>query len=489
MTSSAHAHLPDSDSGRAGDTDNGRSGNTGGDSGIGTGADAGAAPSTADERRTHRRLLAAGLLGSSIEWYDFFLYGTAAALVFPDVFYPHSSALTGTLLSFSTFWAGFVARPLGGLLAGHFGDKYGRKPTVVVCLLGMALATFLIGCLPSAGTVGALAPTLLVLLRFVQGIAAGGQWGGIALLLTESSGPKRRGYAGTFGQTSVPVAVILSTLIFTSVSASLSDDALTDWGWRIPFLLSAVMFPVVLYIQRKVEDTPDFRRLQERAARTQEAVVVRAPLAEAVRRNWRTILLACGTLSATNSLFYVSITGLLSYGTKTLDMNRNSLLTATLLSAVVMTALLPYTGKLSDRYGRRTLILVGGLGVVAWAFPYFALVGTASAPMIFIAVTVGFVFQGLTYGPMAAYFGELFAPNVRYSSASLAYQLSAIVVSGSTPVLMTWLIAKTDSTVLVAAFIALMGAVTSVCAWFLPETNTAEVRRDPEALPGAHLYR
>jgi MFS family permease len=287
----------------------------------------------------------------------------------------------------------------------------------------------------------------------------------------------------------VPVAVILSTLIFTSVSASLSDDALTDWGWRIPFLLSAVMFPVVLYIQRKVEDTPDFRRLQERAARTQEAVVVRAPLAEAVRRNWRTILLACGTLSATNSLFYVSITGLLSYGTKTLDMNRNSLLTATLLSAVVMTALLPYTGKLSDRYGRRTLILVGGLGVVAWAFPYFALVGTASAPMIFIAVTVGFVFQGLTYGPMAAYFGELFAPNVRYSSASLAYQLSAIVVSGSTPVLMTWLIAKTDSTVLVAAFIALMGAVTSVCAWFLPETNTAEVRRDPEALPGAHLYR
>ncbi|MFE0365922.1 MFS transporter [Streptomyces griseoaurantiacus] len=481
MTSSAHAHLPDSDSDSDSGPDLDREG--------GAGAVPGAAPPSVDERRAHRKLLAAGLLGSSIEWYDFFLYGTAAALVFPDVFFPHSSALTGTLLSFSTFWAGFVARPLGGLLAGHFGDKYGRKPTVVVCLVGMALATFLIGCLPSAGAVGVLAPVLLVLLRFAQGIAAGGQWGGIALLLTESAGPKRRGFAGTFGQTSVPVAVIISTLIFTSVSASMSEDALIDWGWRIPFLLSAVMFPVVLYIQRRVEDTPDFRRLREKAARKQGEAVVRAPLAEAVRRNWRTILLACGTLSATNSLFYVSITGLLSYGTKTLDMNRNSLLTATLLSAVVMTAFLPYTGKLSDRYGRRTLILIGGLGVVAWAFPYFALVGTASAPMIFIAVAVGFVFQGLTYGPMAAYFGELFAPNVRYSGASLSYQLSAIVVSGSTPVLMTWLIAKTDSTVLVAAFIALMGAITFVCAWFLPETNTAEVRRDPEALPGAHLYR
>jgi MFS family permease len=221
MTSSAHAHLPDSDS----DNGPGLDRADGGDREGGTGAAPGAAPPSADERRAHRKLLAAGLLGSSIEWYDFFLYGTAAALVFPDVFFPHSSALTGTLLSFSTFWAGFVARPLGGLLAGHFGDKYGRKPTVVVCLVGMALATFLIGCLPSAGAVGVLAPILLVLLRFVQGIAAGGQWGGIALLLTESAGPKRRGFAGTFGQTSVPVAVIISTLIFTSVSASLSCSA------------------------------------------------------------------------------------------------------------------------------------------------------------------------------------------------------------------------------------------------------------------------
>lgn len=450
---------------------------------------AGSAPPSAAERRSHRKLLAAGLTGSSIEWYDFFLYGTAAALVFPHVFFPHSSPLMGTLLSFSTFWAGFVARPLGGLIAGHYGDKYGRKPTVVVCLVAMAAATFLIGCLPTASAVGALAPALLVLLRFVQGIAAGGQWGGIALLLTESADAKRRGFAGTFGQTSVPVAVIISNLIFTAVSNLVSSDAFLSWGWRIPFLASAVMFPVVLYIQTKVEDTPDFRKLQEEAARKTDTTVVRAPLAEAVRRNWRAILLACGTLSATNSLFYVSIAGLLSYGTTTLDMDRDTLLTVILLSSALMVGVLPLAGHLSDRFGRRVLILVGGLGVAAWGFPYFALVGTASAPLIFLAVAVGFLFQGLTYGPMAAYFSELFAPNVRYSSASLAYQLSAIVVSGGTPILMTWLIAETGTTTLVAAFITLMGLITFVSAWFLPETNPAEVRRDPEALPGAHLYR
>ncbi|MGV9318458.1 MFS transporter [Streptomyces sp. NPDC003660] len=447
----------------------------------------GSGPAPVSERRTGWKLLAAGLIGSSIEWYDFFLYGTAAALVFPHVFFPHSSAFMGTLLSFSTFWAGFVARPLGGLLAGHFGDKHGRKPTVVACLIGMATATFLIGCLPSAASVGVLAPILLVLLRFVQGAAAGGQWGGIALLLTESAHPKRRGFAGTFGQTSVPVAVIIVNLVFTTTGSVISDDAFLDWGWRIPFLLSAVMFPVVLHIQNKVEDTPDFRALQENAVKP-EASVVRAPLTEAVRRDWRTILLGCGTLSATNSLFYVSITGLLSYGTTTLHMDRDSLLTVTLLSSALMAGILPYAGHLSDRLGRRKLVLVGGLGVAAWAFPYFALVDTASAPLVFVAITVGFLFQGLTYGPMAAYLGELFATDVRYSGASLAYQLSAIVVSGGTPILMTTVIARTGTTTLVAAYIALMGLITFGCAWFLPETNTAEVRRDPDALPGAQLY-
>ncbi|MEU5260914.1 MFS transporter [Amycolatopsis sp. NPDC021455] len=440
---------------------------------------------TAARRRAFRKLLAAGLIGSSIEWYDFFLYGTAAALVFPKVFFPHASALTGTLLAFSTFWAGFVARPIGGVLAGHLGDRYGRKPVVVTCLALMGAATFLIGCLPGAAAVGALAPILLVTLRFVQGIAAGGQWGGIVLLLTESAGPKRRGFAGTFGQTSVPVAVILSNLIFVATSGLMPDAAFLSWGWRIPFLLSVVMFGVVLYIQAKVEDTPEFRELQRAVSRP----VARAPLAEVIRTRWGTILLGCGLLSATNSLFYVSISGLLSYGTGTLKLQRDSLLAMVLAGSVAMLAIIPWSGHLSDKVGRRPLILIGGLGVAVWAFPYFGLVGTASLPLIFVAVTVGFVFQCLTYGPIASFLGELFAPGVRYSGASLAYQLSAIVVSGGTPFLMTALIANTGSTLPVAAYIAAMGLITFASAWFLPETNPAEVRADPHALPGAHLHR
>jgi MFS family permease len=422
-----------------------------------------------------------------MEWYDFFLYGTAAALVFPRVFFPDSSVLAGTLLAFSTFWAGFVARPIGGVLAGHFGDRYGRKPVVVTCLALMGAATFLIGCLPSAAAVGALAPTLLVVLRFVQGLAAGGQWGGIMLLLTESAGPKRRGFAGTFGQTSVPVAVIVSNLIFVAASGLMPEDAFLSWGWRIPFLVSVVMFVVVLYVQTRVEDTPEFHELRRQSSRPQ-STVVRAPLAQVIRNRWGTILLGCGLLSATNSLFYVSISGLLSYGTDSLGLDRDPLLAVVLASSVAMLVTLPWSGHLSDRMGRRPLILVGGMGVAVWAFPYFRLVDTASLPLIFVAVTVGFVFQCLTYGPIASYLGELFEPAVRYSGASLAYQLSAIIVSGGTPFLMTALIAEAGSTVPVAAYIMAMGLITFASAWFLPETNPAEVRADPHAVPGRHLY-
>ncbi|PKW00101.1 sugar transport protein [Amycolatopsis echigonensis] len=438
-------------------------------------------------KRAFRRLMAAGLIGSSIEWYDFFLYGTAAALVFPKVFFPHSSALTGTLLAFSTFWAGFVARPVGGVLAGHLGDKYGRKPVVVACLAVMGASTFLIGCLPSAAAVGALAPTLLVVLRFIQGLATGGQWGGIVLLLTESTGAKRRGFAGTFGQTSVPVAVIISNLIFVVASGLMPNSAFLSWGWRIPFLVSILMFGVVIYIQAKVEDTPEFRELQREAAQ-QRTAVVRAPLAQVVRDKWGTILLGCGLLSATNSLFYVSISGLLSYGTSSLGLPRNPLLAVVLGASVAMVAVIPWSGHISDKVGRRPLILIGGLGVAAWAFPYFGLVGTGSLPLIFVAVVVGFVFQCLTYGPIASFLGELFAPAVRYSGASLAYQLSAIIVSGGTPFLMTALIAGTGSTMPVAGFILLMGLITFASAWFLPETNPASVRQDPNVVPGTQLY-
>jgi MFS family permease len=435
----------------------------------------------------HRKLLAAGLIGSSIEWYDFFLYGTAAALVFPHIFFPSSSALTGTLLSFSTFWAGFIARPLGGVLAGHFGDRYGRKPMVVACLLGMGLATFLIGCLPTAGTIGMLAPVLLVTLRFIQGLACGGQWGGIVLLLTESTSPKRRGFAGTFGQMGVPFGVILGNLTFLGATAVMSEASFMSWGWRVPFFFSALLFPVVLYIQTKVEDSPEFRALQE-ASRSKQPEVARAPLSEAVRKDWRKILLACGMLAATNCLFYISIAGVLSYATEQLHMSHESLLAVSLLSSLVGAGVILWSGAASDRLGRRPLVLAGSALLVLWAFPYFWLVDTRSLLLFFVALAVGSVFQSMTYGPVAAFIGEMFAPKIRFSGASLAYQLAAITVSGATPLVMTALIAQTGSTLLVSAFVALMGLVTFGCTWALRESNPAEVREDPDAVPGELLH-
>ncbi|OEU91810.1 MFS transporter [Streptomyces abyssalis] len=438
--------------------------------------------------KSHRKLLAAGLIGSSIEWYDFFLYGTAAALVFPHVFFPSSSPLTATLLSFSTFWAGFIARPLGGILAGHFGDRYGRKPMVVVCLLGMGLATLLIGCLPSAEQIGVAAPTLLVVLRFVQGLACGGQWGGIVLLLTESTSPKRRGFAGTFGQMGVPFGVILGNVAFLAATAAMSESAFLSWGWRIPFLFSALLFPVVLYIQTKVEDTPEFRALQAEVSEKKPQKVARAPLSEAVRKDWRKILLACGTLAATNCLFYISIAGVLSYATEELHMSHESLLAVSLLTSLVGAGVILWSGALSDRVGRRPMVLIGSAMLILWAFPYFWLVDTRSLWLFFVALAVGSVFQSMTYGPAAAYIGELFAPNIRFSGASLAYQLAAITVSGATPLVMTALIAETGSTTLVSAFVALMGLITFCCAWALRETNPPEVRADPDAVPGELLH-
>ena len=379
-------------------------------------AEAGRGTGAGKGRKAHRKLLAAGLVGSSIEWYDFFLYGTAAALVFPHIFFPHSSPFMATLLSFSTFWAGFVARPIGGLVAGHYGDKYGRKPAVVVSLMGMGVATFLIGCLPTAGAIGVLAPILLVLLRFVQGLACGGQWGGIVLLLTESASPKRRGFSGTFGQMGVSFGVLLGNLIFLGASTSVSNEAFLSWGWRVPFLFSAVLFPVVYFIQTRVEDSSEFKDLEKRVAKG-AAKVAQAPLLVAVKNHWRTILLGCGLLAASNALFYISIAGILTYATSSLGMNRNELLAMSMLSCVFSVPVVAASGWLSDRVGRRPLIMIGAAGIVVWAYPYFALVNTGNLGLFLVAVTVGAIFQSMTYGPVAAYIGELFEPEVRYSGA------------------------------------------------------------------------
>jgi MFS family permease len=420
--------------------------------------------------RTPKKLLGAALIASSIEWYDFFIYATAAALVFGTQFFPNATPLIGVLLSFATFWAGFVARPIGGLVFGHLGDKIGRKPAVVTCLIMMGTATFLIGVLPGAGTIGVAAPILLVTLRFLQGIAVGGQWGGIVLLLTENSASGKRGMAGTFGQMGVPFGVIFGNLALLGVGAMMSQEAFLSWGWRLPFLFSAVLAPVVLYIQLKIEDTPVFQELQER----QEKKVVKAPLMEVLRDHKRSVLLGAGLLFATNTFFYIGISGLLDYGTRELGLPRQQLLGVTLLTSLVGIFVIFFSGSWSDRLGRRPMILIGAGMLALWSFPFFWLIDTASIWLIALAGCIGSVGQSMTYGPLAAYLSELFHPRVRYSGASLAYQLAAILVSGGTPFIMTALLAATGTSAAVSVFLLAMSLCTFAAAFFLRETHTKQ---------------
>jgi MFS family permease len=421
------------------------------------------------ERRTLRRLMAAGLVGSSLEWYDFFIYATAAALVFPKLFFPEASPLVGLLLSFSTFWAGFIARPVGGLVFGHVGDRFGRKPALVTCLAVMAAATFLIGLLPTSATLGVMAPVLLVVLRFLQGIAVGGQWGGVVLLLTETAGPGRRGFAGTFGQAGVPLGVILGNVAFLLVGALVPAESFVTWGWRVPFLASALLFPVVLFIQLTVEDSPVFREIKSRRPDGPPP----APLREVLRTHRRPVLLGAGLMFASNAVFYVSIAGVLDYATRELGLARNSVLVVTLLSSLVSVPVILLAGRWSDRHGRRPLIVAGAVAMIVWAFPYFWLVDTASLGLIFVALAVSGVGSSLVYGPVAAYLAELFEPQVRYSGASLAYQLASILVSGGTPVIMTALLATTGTSLSVSAFLLVMGVVTLASVLGLRETHRA----------------
>ncbi|MFI9507885.1 MFS transporter [Nocardia sp. NPDC052566] len=427
-------------------------------------------PPAGSEQRKLRQLMAAALVGSSIEAYDFLIYGTAAALVFGEVFFPNSSSLMGTLLSFSTFWVGFLARPLGGLIFGHVGDTFGRKPALVACLALIAVATCAIGLLPTAATIGVAAPILLLVLRFLQGLAAGGHWGGVTLLLTETTRPDRKGRAGTFSQLGTPFGLLLGTGAFLLVGGLVRGQDFLAWGWRIPFLASALLIPVVLFIQLRIEDSPEFRRLQKRAADPATARA-KAPILEVVRKHPRRVLLGAGLLCGGNATFYTSVAAVLDYGVRELGLTRNELLMVSLAVSAAAIPVIHIAGSLSDRYGRRPIMLAGAVIMTVWAFPYFWLVDTGSIVSILIAGLVGTSLgAAMVFGPLAAYLTELFEPRIRYSGITLAYQLASIVVSGGTPFLMTALPAATGGTAALSGFLMLMAVCTLGCAWALPET-------------------
>jgi metabolite-proton symporter len=417
------------------------------------------------------------MAGSAIEWYDFFIYLTAAALVFGPLYFPGSSEVAGVLASFSTAAVGFVARPIGGILFGHFGDRLGRKPTLVIALITMGTATTLVGLLPTYATIGVAAPILLFVLRFLQGLAVGGQWGGAVLLATEYAPEDRRGFYGSFAQAGVPVGLLLGNTVFLLLSEIFGEQAFAAWAWRIPFLLSIVLIAVALYIQLRLEDTPVFRRLEERQQEGEEAES-RSPVLEVLRDHPKQVLLAGGAFFVVNGGFYVLITGMLDYGTRTLGVSQNAMLAAVLISAVVEGIAIVAMSALSDRVGRRPVFMSGAVLLGLWAFPLFWLINTASVPLIIVSLCIAQFFLGMMYGPQAALFSEMFSARVRYSGASIGYQGASVFAGGLAPIIMVWLLESTGTSLSVSFYVFLMSAITFFSVYLVTETYEDEMTRD-----------
>jgi len=423
-----------------------------------------------------RKVALTALAGTSIEWYDFFLYATAAALVFPSAFFPDSTPTMGLIFSFGTFAFGFIARPLGGILFGHFGDRVGRKRTLVIALMMMGIASTLIGLLPTFATIGIAAPILLSVLRFTQGLAIGGQWGGAMLLVTESAPADKRGYYGAYAQAGAPVGVILANVAFMIISYSVSEDAFMQWGWRIPFISSVLLIGISMYVQLHMEETDAFKELQElqkkkQAEQPDVAIVRRSPVLEAIVKYPKRIALAAGAFLSIQVAFYILIGFVLAYGTDAngAGMTRNEMLFAVLLASAFQIPTQFMAAAYSDRNGRRGIFMLGAILTGAWAFALFPLIDTGNFWLIVLAISGGLMFLGMMYGPQAAFFTELFSTEVRYSGASLGYQVGAILGGAFAPTIAVILWTE-YSIVWVSVYIAFASVLSLISVMMLTET-------------------
>ncbi len=411
----------------------------------------------------------ASMIGTTVEWYDFFLYTSAAALVFNTLFFPTYDPLTGTLLAFTTYALGFVARPIGGLVFGHFGDKIGRKKLLVVSLLMMGGATFAIGLLPTYATIGVAAPLLLVLLRLVQGFALGGEWGGAVLIVSEHGDARRRGFWASWPQAGVPLGNLVATAVLAILAAVQSDAAFEAWGWRIPFLLSAVLVVIGLWIRLAVSESPVFLEAARRAE--ERGVAEKAPIAQVFRHSWRQVLIAMGARMGENVSYYIITAFILVYITESLGLSKSMGLNAVLIGSAIHFATIPLWGLLSDVVGRRGVYLFGAVGMGLWGFVFFAMLDTRSFAMIALATTVGLVLHGAMYGPQAAFFSELFGTRVRYSGASIGYQLASIGAGAVAPLIAVALLDAWDSTVPVSIYLVAMCAISVAAVLAAKETR------------------
>ena len=418
-----------------------------------------------------RKVALTSLAGTSIEWYDFFLYGAAAGLVFPKLFFGEASPTTALILSFLTFAAGFIARPVGGIIFGHFGDLIGRKKTLVIALMLMGISSTLIGLLPTYATIGIAAPILLTVLRFAQGIAIGGQWGGAMLLVTESAPKEKRGYYGAYAQAGAPIGVILANLAFIGVGLFTNEESFLAWGWRIPFLASFILIIISLYIQLRLEDTEAFKELEslKEQSPNEDKVIKSSPILEAIRKYPKRISLAAGAFLSVQVTFYILIAFLLAYGVETTDLNRDDLLMAVLIGSAIMVPTQFYFSAYSDRNGRKGIFMAGAALTAVWAFAIFPLMASGSFILAVLAIAVGLTCLGMMYGPQAAFFAELFSTEVRYSGASLGYQLGAIIGGSFAPIIAT-LLWKNYDIFWVSVYIAFASTLSLISVYMLTET-------------------
>ncbi|WP_405611164.1 MFS transporter [Streptomyces sp. NBC_00076] len=410
------------------------------------------APTTALPTADRRRVATAAALASAVEWYDYFVFGIAAALVLGDLYFPSGSSTAGVLAAFATFAVGFLARPLGGIVAGHLGDKRGRKPMLVLALTLMGLATTGIGLLPTYATIGVAAPILLVALRVVQGVAVGAQWGGAMLLATEYAPEGKRGVYGSVVQLGVPIGVVTANSVFLLAGAFTTDSEFAAWAWRVPFLIGLFVLVLAWYIHAKVEETPEYRQA-DKALTEKERSERSSPLRTILRGHLGTVLLAGGSFAVNTATFYILITGVLDYTTRELDMRRGAVLTVSLCVSLTQLVLIPASAALSDRVGRIRIYAFGAAGIALWAVPMFLLIDTGSLLWLAVSTFVASCFLSIMYGPQAALFAELFTPEMRYTGASLGYQIAAVFGGGLAPFVMVLLLETTGTSMAVSGYI------------------------------------
>jgi MFS family permease len=422
-----------------------------------------------------RKAVIAATVGTTIEWYDFFIYGTAAGLVFPKLFFPNADPLTGTLAAFSTYFVGFVGRPIGAAIFGHYGDRIGRKATLIATLLLMGVATFLVAFVPGYESVGIWGAVILTILRMLQGIGVGGEWGGSVLIAMEWSRTHHsRGLIAAWPQFGVPAGLFLSNLVILALSAWSGADFIA-WGWRVPFILSIALIGLGLWIRLGILETPVFQQLME------GDLIEKAPIVEVIKRQPREIILSALLRMAEQAPFYIFTAFVFSYGTGTLKMPRDLVLAAVLVASCISFVSIPLSGHISDKIGRRKMYLIGAATTGVFGFLYFGMLESGSAALVFVAIVLSLIPHDMMYGPQAALIAEAFTPRLRYSGASLGYQLASIIAGGPAPLIATALFAEYHTGYAVAVYIAVCAVISLIATALMPDYTGKDITAEYDA--------